>query len=129
MLAWSGDTGVEWHYVAPGKPTQSGFVECFDGRIRDELLYQTPFFTISSPARLFVRWTHDYNTERPRSSLGYAIPAAFPTEVEEQVGLWLPRDEIRASGQGVVARNGADWRSRATFAPRSIPAVAGTPKE
>jgi putative transposase len=38
VLAWTGDVGVEWHYIAPGKPTQNGFVESFNGRIRDELL-------------------------------------------------------------------------------------------
>jgi putative transposase len=31
VLAWSGDVGVEWHYIAPGKPTQNGFVESFNG--------------------------------------------------------------------------------------------------
>lgn len=44
VLAWSGDVGVEWHYIAPGKPTQNGFVESFNGRMRDELLNETLFF-------------------------------------------------------------------------------------
>jgi transposase InsO family protein len=35
VLAWSGDVGVEWHYIGPGKPTQNGFVESFHGRMRD----------------------------------------------------------------------------------------------
>ena len=35
VLAWSEDTGVEWYYIAPGKPTQNGFVESFGGRWRD----------------------------------------------------------------------------------------------
>ena len=35
VLAWSGDVGVEWHYIAPGKPSQNGFVESFNGRMRD----------------------------------------------------------------------------------------------
>ena len=56
VLAWCGDVGIEWHYIAPGKPTQNGFVESFNGRMRDELLNETLFFTIgqararSSPA-------------------------------------------------------------------------------
>jgi hypothetical protein len=36
VLAWCQDTGVEWHYIAPGKPQQNGFVESFNGRLRDE---------------------------------------------------------------------------------------------
>ena len=41
VLAWCGDVGIEWHYIAPGKPTQNGFVESFNGRMRDELLNET----------------------------------------------------------------------------------------
>ena len=46
VLAWSGDASIEWHYIAPGKPTQNGFVESFNGCMRDELLNGTLFFTI-----------------------------------------------------------------------------------
>lgn len=35
-LAWCGEIGVEWHYIAPGKPMQNGYVESFSGRMRDE---------------------------------------------------------------------------------------------
>jgi putative transposase len=41
VLAWRGDVGIEWHYIAPGKPTQNGFVESFNCRMRDELLNET----------------------------------------------------------------------------------------
>ena len=37
ILAWSKDHKVEWHYIAPGKPMQNGYVESFNGRMRDEL--------------------------------------------------------------------------------------------
>jgi len=38
VLGWSGEAKVDWHYIAPGKPTHNGFVESFNGRMRDELL-------------------------------------------------------------------------------------------
>ncbi len=38
VLAWSGETGIEWHYIAPGKPMQNAFIESFNGRLRDECL-------------------------------------------------------------------------------------------
>jgi len=41
VLAWCGEIGVEWHYIAPGKPMQNGYVESFNGRMRDELLNET----------------------------------------------------------------------------------------
>nr|WP_230772844.1 IS3 family transposase [Sphingomonas sp. Leaf4] len=91
VLAWSGDVGVEWHYIAPGKPTQNGFVESFNGRMRDELLNETLFFTISHARSILARWVDDYNTERPHSSLGYATPAAFAAGLEQQrAGLTPP---------------------------------------
>lgn len=46
VLAWFGDVSIEWHYIAPGKPTPTGFVESLNGRIRDELFNEAPFFTI-----------------------------------------------------------------------------------
>ena len=42
-LAWPDDTGVGWHYIAPGKPQQNGFNESFNGRLRDELLNEMLF--------------------------------------------------------------------------------------
>ncbi|NWP10220.1 transposase family protein, partial [Escherichia coli] len=38
ILRWSQERQVEWHYIAPGKPMQNGFVESFNGRLRDECL-------------------------------------------------------------------------------------------
>ena len=91
VLAWCGDVGIEWHYIAPGKPTQNGFVESFNGRMRDELLNETLFFTIGQARAILARWVDDYNTERPHSSLGYTTPAAFAAELERQrAGLTPP---------------------------------------
>lgn len=59
--------------------------------MRDELLNETLFFTIGQARAILARWAHDYNTERPDSSLGYAAPAAFAAELEQQwTGLTLP---------------------------------------
>ena len=51
--------------------------------MRDELLNETLFFTIGQARSILACWTHDYNTERPRSSLGYATPTAFAAELEQ----------------------------------------------
>jgi putative transposase len=47
MLRWSQEMRIEWHYIAPGKPTQNAFVESFNGRLRDELLNETLFTTLA----------------------------------------------------------------------------------
>ena len=66
---------VAWHYIAPGKPTQNGFVESFNGRMRDELLNETLFFGLDHARLKLAAWAEDYNTSRPHSSIGYQTPA------------------------------------------------------
>ena len=77
MLAWCRDNGVEWHFIAPGKPMQNGFIESFNGRMRDELLNETLFFHLDQARRKIAAWATDYNSSRPHSSLGYLTPVAF----------------------------------------------------
>ena len=81
VLAWCGELGVEWHYIAPGRPMQNGYVESFNGRMRDELLNETLFFGIDHARDAVARWTHSYNTERPHSALGYQAPAVFAAQL------------------------------------------------
>jgi putative transposase len=47
VLAWCGELGVEWRYIAPGRPMQNGYVESFNGRMRDELLNETLFLSLA----------------------------------------------------------------------------------
>nr|WP_167309419.1 IS3 family transposase [Brevundimonas naejangsanensis] len=77
ILAWAQDHGVDWHYIAPGKPTQNGFVESFNGRMRDELLNESLFFGLDHARQKVAAWALDYNTCRPHSSIGYLTPEAF----------------------------------------------------
>ncbi len=50
ILRWCSEHQVEWHYIAPGKPMQNGFVERFNGSMRDELLNETIFRNLAPPA-------------------------------------------------------------------------------
>ncbi len=84
VLAWCGEIGVEWHYIAPGKPMQNGFCESFNGRMRDELLNETLFLSLAHARVEIAAWVEDYNRERPHSALGYATPAAFAAELDKQ---------------------------------------------
>jgi putative transposase len=78
ILAWSKDHKVEeWHYIAPGKPMQNGFCESFNGRMRDELLNESLFFSLAHARSAISEWVEDYNIARPHSSLGYQTPAAY----------------------------------------------------
>jgi len=77
VLAWCQGTGVEWHYIAPSKPQQNGFVESFNGRLRDECLNGHLFPSLAAARRIIETWRTDYNIVRPHSSLGGTAPAEF----------------------------------------------------
>lgn len=84
VLEWCGAAKIDWHYTAPGKPTQNAFVESFNGRMRDELLNETLFTSIAHAREKIAIWAHDYNNERPHSSLDYATPVAFAAKLKKQ---------------------------------------------
>ncbi len=77
VLRWCQETGVEWHYIAPGKPTQNAFVESFNGRFRDECLNDTLLSTLIEARSAIRSWKEDYNHQRPHSALGNLTPAEF----------------------------------------------------
>ncbi len=76
ILEWQNERGVAWHYIAPGKPMQNGFVESFNGKLRDECLNEEVFDSLAHARSILGRWRHDYNHIRPHSSLGGLTPAA-----------------------------------------------------
>ena len=77
MLRWAADQGIEWHYIAPGKPMQNGFVESFNGRMRDECLNEHVFGSLTDARQIVEAWRIDYNTVRPHGRLGRLPPAVF----------------------------------------------------
>ena len=62
-------------FIEPGSPWENGYVESFNGKLRDELLNREVFDTLLEAKVLIERWRHAYNTVRPHSSLGYQPPA------------------------------------------------------
>ena len=76
ILEWQNQTGIAWHYIAPGKPQQNGFVESFNGKLRDERLNEEVFDSLAHARQVLARWRHDYNHHRPHSSLGGLTPAS-----------------------------------------------------
>ena len=77
ILRWAQDRQIEWHYIAPGKPQQNGYVESFNGRLRDECLNAHLFPSLAAAKRIIEAWRTDYNTVRPHSSLRGMAPAEF----------------------------------------------------
>ena len=77
ILSWADQARVEWHYIAPGKPMQNGFIESFNGRLRDELLNETLFSSLAQARSALAIWQADYNGSRPHSQLGWQTPSEF----------------------------------------------------
>ena len=55
------ETGVNWHYIAPGKPQQNGFIESFNGELQDEFLNEKLFGTLRDACKTLDEWQEDYN--------------------------------------------------------------------
>jgi putative transposase len=92
ILRWQQERGVEWHYIAPGKPIQNAFVESLNGRFRDECLNEHVFQGLPAVRRIVEAWRIDYNLHRPHTSLGGLTPNEFATrsrQDHDQNGLWL----------------------------------------
>ena len=74
ILEWQGKHQVQWHYIAPGKPMQNGFIESFNGKLRDECLNETLFEDLHHAKAILAQWKQDYNMFRPHSSLKGKTP-------------------------------------------------------
>ncbi len=74
---WAYRRGVKLDYTRPGKPTDNGLIESFNGRLRDEFLNTHEFVTMQDVRERLKAWKDDYNTERPHGSLGHLTPSEF----------------------------------------------------
>ena len=77
---WLVRVGVRTLYIEPGSPWENGYIESFNGKLRDELLEREIFDTLLEAKVLIERWRREYNTIRPHSSLGYRPPAPEATQ-------------------------------------------------
>jgi len=81
---WLERVEVKTLFIEPGSPWENGYVESFQGKMRDELLNGEIFYTLPEAQVLIERWRREYNGRRPHSALGYRPPAP---EAFEPVGI------------------------------------------
>jgi len=72
---WLNHLGVKTLFIEPGSPWENGYIESFNGKLRDELLNREIFTTLAEAKILIEQWRKEYNQVRPHSSLGYRPPA------------------------------------------------------
>ena len=106
--AWAYARDVKLHFIEPGKPSQNGYIESFNGKFRDECLNEH-YFTGIADCRWIVRaWRGDYNQQRPHSALGNRTPVEFkamaelPTAVASAVGAFAPAMDNSLCGENNV---------------------------
>ena len=75
VRSWLATLQIRPLYIEPGSPWENGYIESFNGKLRDELLSRELFDSLSEAQVLVERWRQEYNTIRPHSALGYQPPA------------------------------------------------------
>jgi len=75
VQGWISGVGAKTAYIEPGSPWENGYVESFNGKLRDELMNAEVFNTLKEAQTLIEQWRVHFNTMRPHSSLGYRPPA------------------------------------------------------
>jgi len=75
LRGWLDRLAVKPLFIEPGSPWENGYVESFNGKLRDELLNREIFYSLQEAEVLIEQWRIEYNTIRPHSALGYRPPA------------------------------------------------------
>ena len=68
---WLNRLGVKTLFIEPGSPWENGYIESFNGKMRDELLRREIFTTLQEAKVLIEQWRREYNQVRQHSGLGY----------------------------------------------------------
>ena len=77
LNAWAYEKHIEHVFIDPGKPMQNGFIESFNGKLRDECLNLHWFHNLQEAREIISRWKNEYNMVRPHSALGQKTPAEY----------------------------------------------------
>ena len=80
---WLAKVGVKTLYIEPASPWENGYIESFNGKLRDELLNGEIFYTLKEARVVIEAWRADYNHFRPHSSLEYRPPAPLAVQPAE----------------------------------------------
>jgi putative transposase len=76
MADWAGER-VGLAFIPPGEPWRNGYIESFNGRLRDECLNIELFWSLAHARVTITDWKREYNQHRPHSALGYQAPARY----------------------------------------------------
>lgn len=92
---WLKRLGVRTLFIEPGSPWENGYIESFNGKLRDEVLNRESFDTLAEAKAIIESWRREYNQVRPHSSLGYRPPV--PEAILPSLPSWDTETEPVAS--------------------------------
>ncbi len=81
--AWAYTAGIQLDFISPGRPVENGYIESFNGKLRDECLGVSWFLSLSEAQEQLQAWRRDYNEMRPHSSLGNLPPAVYVQQLQQ----------------------------------------------
>ncbi len=81
---WAYNHRVTQLFIQPGKPMQNGYVESFNGKLRDECLNEHWFRTLGEARRTIEYWRLSYNELRPHSALNNLTPSEFCAAIKQK---------------------------------------------
>ena len=85
MDHWAWSHGVKLDFIRPGRPMENGYIESFNGRLRDECLNAELFSDLLDARTKLEAWRRDYNEHRPQSSIRNLTPIEFANSVRTAV--------------------------------------------
>lgn len=100
-LAWAIEWKIDLVHIQPGKPTQNGGMESFNGKLRDECLNTSWFWNLFDARKKISDWKTEYNFRRPHSSLGYLTPNEYARQ-------WNAASLSQAKSMAVAQPNQGD---------------------
>jgi transposase InsO family protein len=97
---WLARLGVQTLFIQPGSPLENGYIESFNGKLRDELLNGEVFSSVQEAKLLTDAWRQHYNHHRPHSALAYRPPA--PVVIKPKFAAWS--ESTSSSKTGAVSK-------------------------
>jgi hypothetical protein len=135
---WSWQRQVQLVFITPGRPVENSYIESFNGRLRDEFLNVSLFFSLADVRQQLKSWQRDYNLIRPHSALADRTPsefaarwkrASFPLSIVHKAGTTARPgfpDGTLSRGLDPPPRLPGETNTRAKLSSGLLPLAGGT---
>ena len=120
LEAWAMSNEVQLCFIRPGRPVENGFIESFNGRLRDECLNVEWFSSLDDARRKLAKFREHYNRERPHSSLADRTPAAFATMHQGKASTLLGRAPQSLLIESLECPKTASIQEKGTFTAQNL---------